>query len=192
MDLSRKKILFTDLNLKKIPSCTRTLHGPVRPVRPTCQTGWSCQTGYREPDRSDRFSIPVRPVYSGCCQFWSSTCALLFFGKDCVPKNTPLNQNCLRAMITDTSAIFVLRAIKIIGHVLLHFKLMMKQFALVSKLSSWLLVLFAWPPLVAPSFLAYLNVATFSFECEISLRDTTSAVSTLNLSSHPSHPPCCN
>ena len=120
------------------------------------------------------------------------TYAPLFFGKACVPKNTPQDQNCIRAMITNMSAIFVLRAIKTIGHVLLYLKLMMKQFALASKPSSWLSALLARPPLVAPSFLDYANVATFSFECEISLRDTTSAVSTLNLALCFSHSPCCN
>ena len=30
----------------KISSCTQTLLGPVRPVRPTGQTGRSCQTSY--------------------------------------------------------------------------------------------------------------------------------------------------
>ena len=32
--------------------------------------------------------------------------APLFFGKTCVPKNAPLDQNCLRAMITNTSVLF--------------------------------------------------------------------------------------
>ena len=32
----------------KIPSCTRTLLGSVRPVKPTGQTGRSYQTGYRK------------------------------------------------------------------------------------------------------------------------------------------------
>ena len=120
------------------------------------------------------------------------TYAPLFFGKACVPKNTPLDQNCVRAMITNMSAIFVLRAIKTIGHVLLYLKLMMKQFALASKPSSWLLTLLARPPLVAPSTLVCANVATFSFECEISLRDTTSAVNISSFASCSSHPPCCN
>ena len=121
------------------------------------------------------------------------TYAPLFFGKACVPKNTPLDQNCLREMINNTLAIFCAKGDKkIIGHVLLYFKLMMKQFALASKLSSCLLVLLARPPLVVPSTPACANIAAFFFECEISLWDTTSAVSILNFSSRPSHPPCCN
>ena len=106
----------------KISSCTRTLLGPVRPVG-------SCRIGYIVKDRSDRLEQPVRPVGLDCCQFWSSTYAPLFFGKACVPKNTLLDQICLRAMS------------KIIGHNLLFFKLMMEQLASVSKLSSWLLIL---------------------------------------------------
>ena len=77
-------------------------------------------------DRSDRSTLPVRPV--GCCRTDYSVrpvrplghtghtglyCLMpilvvnicpLFFGKACVPKNTLLDQNCLRAM--NTSAIF--------------------------------------------------------------------------------------
>ena len=83
----------------KISSCTRTLLGPVRPVRPTGQTGRLL------PNRLHR-QRPVRPVGLVCCQFWSSTYAPLFFGKACVPKNTLLDQNYLKAMINDTSAIF--------------------------------------------------------------------------------------
>ena len=89
----------------KNSNCTRTPPRPVRPVGPTGQTGWSCQTVYRRLDRSDRLDTPVRPVCSGYCQFWSSTYAPLFFGKACVPKNTSLDQNCLRATINNMSAI---------------------------------------------------------------------------------------
>jgi len=87
---------------------------------------------------------------------------------------------------------FVLRAIKLVGHDLLYLKLMMKQFALASKSSSWLLALLARPPLIAPSTLVCVSVATFFFECETSLRDTTSTVSTFNFPSCLSHPPCYN
>ena len=83
----------------KISSCTRTLLGPVRPVG-------SCRISYIVKDRSDRLEQPVRPVALVCYQFWSSTYAPLFFGKACVPKNTLLDQNYLKAMINDTSAIF--------------------------------------------------------------------------------------
>ena len=48
--------------------------------------------------RSDRFHQ--------LCQFWSSTYAPMFFGKACVSKNTSLDQNCLRAMINKTSAMY--------------------------------------------------------------------------------------
>ena len=54
----------------KNSNCTRT---PPRPVGPTGQTSWSCQTVYRRLDRSDRLDTPVRPVCSAYCQFWSST-----------------------------------------------------------------------------------------------------------------------
>ena len=54
----------------KNSNCTRT---PPRPVGPTGQTSWSCQTVYRRLDRSDRLDTPVRPICSGYCQFWSST-----------------------------------------------------------------------------------------------------------------------
>ena len=83
----------------KISSYIRTLLGPVRPVG-------SCRIGYIVTDQSDRLGRPVRPVGLVCCQFWSSTYAPLFFGKAWVPKNTLLDQNCLKAMIHDTSAIF--------------------------------------------------------------------------------------
>ena len=87
--------LITRSKSMKITSCTRTLPWPFRPVgraRPTIDassdqtTSTHCQTSL--------------------CQFWSSTYAPLFFDKACVPKNTPLDQNYLRVMITNTSAIF--------------------------------------------------------------------------------------
>jgi len=40
----------------KNSNCTRT---PPRPVGPTGQTGWSCQTVYRRLDRSNRLDTPV-------------------------------------------------------------------------------------------------------------------------------------
>ena len=43
----------------KNPSCTRTPHGPVRPVRPTGRAPARSPT---VPDRSDRLVRPVRPV----------------------------------------------------------------------------------------------------------------------------------
>ena len=92
----------------KNSNCTRTPPRSVRPVGPTGQTGWSCQIVYRRLDRSDRLDTPVRPVCSGYCQFWSSTYAPLFFGKACVPKNTSLDQNCLKVTISNASAIYSL------------------------------------------------------------------------------------
>ena len=70
-----------------------------RPVRPLSSTG---QTGLFEQ-----------------CQFWSSTYAPLFFGDASMPKNKPLDQNCLRTMINMHRPYFVLRAINSIGHILL-------------------------------------------------------------------------
>ena len=55
--------------------------------------------------------IPVRPVCTIVPILVVKICPL-FFGKACMPKNTLLDQKCLRAMINNTSAIFVLRAIK--------------------------------------------------------------------------------
>jgi len=92
----------------KISSCTRTLLGPVKPVRPV----GSYRIGYIVKDRSDRLERPVRLVGLVCCQFWSSTYAPLFFGKACVPKNTLLDQNCLKAKLLIHWPFFVLRAIK--------------------------------------------------------------------------------
>jgi len=60
----------------------------------------------------DRSDPPVRPAtesrplgHTGRCQFWLSTYAPLFFGKACLPKNILLNQNCLKTMINNISAI---------------------------------------------------------------------------------------
>ena len=92
--LSRKKSFYRSKSMK-ILNYTRT---PCGPVRPTDQTSRSCQISYRNFGRSDCLWTPVRPVTSSCCQFWLSTYALLFFGKACVPKNTLLDQNCLRSI----------------------------------------------------------------------------------------------
>ena len=98
-----QEILLQDLNLWKslvvLGLCLDRSNLPVKPVG-------SCRIGYIIKDRSDRLERPVRPVGLVCCQFWSSTYAPLFFDKACVPKNTLLDQNCLKAMINDTSAIF--------------------------------------------------------------------------------------
>ena len=101
-----QEILLQDLNLWKslvllglyLDRSDRS-YLPVRPVG-------SYQIGYIAKDRSDRLERPVRPVGLVCCQFWSSTYAPLFFGKACMPKNILLDQNYLKPMINDTSAIF--------------------------------------------------------------------------------------
>ena len=86
-----------------ISSCTRTLLGPVRPVRPTGQTGWSCQTNHIHVDRSDRLNIPVRPVLANFGHQHMPPCSLAKFA---CQRTLLLDQNCLRAMITNASAIF--------------------------------------------------------------------------------------
>jgi len=43
----------------KNSNCTRTPPRQIRPIRPTGQTGWSCQTVYRRLGRSDRLDTPV-------------------------------------------------------------------------------------------------------------------------------------
>ena len=90
----------------KISSCTQTLLGPVRPVRPTGQTGRLLSNWLHR-------QRPVRPLGATGQTGWSSLLPILvvnicplFFGKACVPKNTLLDQNFLRAMINNTLAIF--------------------------------------------------------------------------------------
>jgi len=57
---------------------------------------------------------------------------------------------------------------------------------------SWLVqTVLALDQIDAPMIIACVIVATSSFECELSQRDTTSTVNILNLSSHFSHPFCC-
>ena len=88
----------------KISSCTRTLFGPVKPVRPTHRSdrSVSCRASYS--------ALPVRPLgqtgQTGLCHFCCQHMPPCFFGKACLPKNILLSQNCLRAMINTTSAIF--------------------------------------------------------------------------------------
>jgi len=62
MDLSRKKILFTDLDLQKKSNYTRAPPRPVRPIGPTGQTGRAPVGSATAPDRSDRLAWPVRLV----------------------------------------------------------------------------------------------------------------------------------
>ena len=87
----------------KISSCTRTLPGPVRPVGLTGQTSRPLPDRPQCLDRSYRSDrlVPILAVNIGP----------LFFSKACLPKHILLSQNCLRAMINTTSAIFVLKAI---------------------------------------------------------------------------------
>ena len=84
----------------KNPSCTRTLRGPVRPIGPTGQTGRSLPDRPQCLDRSDRSVRPVGANFG--CQHMPP----YFLVKLACQKNILLNQNCLRAMINITSAIF--------------------------------------------------------------------------------------
>ena len=145
-----------------------TAPGPVRPLGQTGQTGWH-----------SLLSILVVNIYP------------LFFGKACVPKNTLLDQNCLRAM--NTSAIFCAMGDNNLSAIsCFFFKLTTKQLAWASIPASWLPTLLVQPPLAIPWTLSCASFATSSFECETNLRDTTSAVYILNLVLCSSHTPCCN
>ena len=80
-------------------------------------------------DRSDRSDPPVRSLKSTGqtglfyqCQFWSSTYAPLFFGDASMPKNKPMDQNCLKTMINMHRPYFVLMAINSIGQILVLFQ----------------------------------------------------------------------
>ena len=90
----------------KIPSCTRIPLGLVRPVDPTGQTGRLL------PDRLQRLTGQTARAYRSDrsvlsnANFGRQHMPPYFFGKTYVPKNTLLDQNCLKAMINDTSAIF--------------------------------------------------------------------------------------
>ena len=64
--------------------------------------------------RSDRSVRPVPILVVNICP--------LFFGDASMPKNKPLDQNCLRTMINMHRPYFVLRAINSIGHILLLFQ----------------------------------------------------------------------
>ena len=91
---------FADLNLLKtlitVSSWTGQTHRSDRSI--PCWAGYSTR--------------PVRPPgqtgQTGWCQFWLSTYTSLFFGKACLPKNIFLSQNCLRATISNASAIYYL------------------------------------------------------------------------------------
>ena len=136
-------------------------------------------------DRSDRSDLPVRPIgpcrtghnattgQTGWCQFCLSTYAPLFFGKACLSKNILLSQNYLRAMINTTSAIFVRKATN--NH--------RPCFAQVDVETTCL---------GRHTFFIIADVVAFASEYETSLRDTTSAVNTLNLAPYSSHSLCCN
>ena len=113
MDLSRKKS-YCRSKFTKSSCCTRIPDTPVWPVRPVGVV------------RPATWSRPVRPLSStgqtglfDQCQFWSSTYAPLFFGDASMPKNKPLDQNCLRTMINIHRPYFVLRAINSISRILL-------------------------------------------------------------------------
>ena len=110
MDLSRKKSYYRSKSTKS-SSCTRIPGRPVWPVGVARPATWSRQVR------------PLADTGQTClfnqCQFWSSTYAPLFFGDASMPKNKPMNQNCLRTMINMHRPYFVLRAINSIGHILL-------------------------------------------------------------------------
>ena len=95
-----QEILLQDLNLwKTLVVLGLYLDRSDRsdlPVGP-CRTGHSASTGQTaRSDRSDRL-VPILAV---------DICPPCFFGKACLPKNILLSQNCLRAIINTTSAIF--------------------------------------------------------------------------------------
>ena len=46
----------------RFPNCTRTPHGPVRPIGPTSETDRALAGSATAPDRSDRLVRPVRLV----------------------------------------------------------------------------------------------------------------------------------
>ena len=69
--MPRKKFFYRSKSIK-ILNCSRTLGRPDRPVRSTCQSSRSCQTDYKNLDRSDCLRKPIRPVSPSCYQFWSS------------------------------------------------------------------------------------------------------------------------
>ena len=71
-------------------------------------------------------------------------------------------------------------------------KSMLKQLVWAATPSSLLLTSLARSPLVVPLPPSCAYVAAFASEYETSLRDTTSAVNTLNLAPYSSHSPCCN
>ena len=72
-------------------------------------------------------------------------------------------------------------------YILTLLKLMLKLSSLAST-RSWLVqTVLALDQIDAPMIIACVIVATSSFECELSQRDTTSAVNILNLASHSSH-----
>ena len=107
----------------------------------------------------------------------------------CVPKNTLLDQNYLRAM--NTSAIFCAKGDNNLSAIsYFFFELTTKQLASIP--TSWSPTLLVQPPLTVPWTLSCASIAISSFECETNLRDTTSAVDILNLVLCSSHTPCCN
>ena len=76
-------------------------------------------------------------------------------------------------------------------YILTLLKLMLKLSSLAST-RSWLVqTVLALDQIDALMIIACVIVATSSFECELSQRDTTSTVNILNLASHFSHPFCC-
>ena len=111
--LIQQKNPITDLNLQRVLVVLRfqvdRSDSPVRPV------------GVARQATRPR---PIRPLAGtgliGLCQFWSLAYAPLFFGDASMPKNKPLDQNCLQTNMHQPY--FILRAINSIGHILLLFQ----------------------------------------------------------------------
>ena len=105
---------ITDLNLQRVlvvlgfqVDRSDRSDPPVRPVGVARPATWS---------------RPVRPVCSTSANFGRQHMPTYFFGDASMPKNKPLDQNCLKTMINMHRPYFVLRAINSIGHILLLFQ----------------------------------------------------------------------
>ena len=119
-------------------------------------------------------------------------CPPCFFGNAYMPKNKPLDKNCLRTMINTHRPFFVLRTINSIGRILRLLQANDETTCLGLHTCFMVADLLVQPPLAVPWTHSYAPVATSSFGCEISLRDTTSVINTDCLASHLSHPLCSN
>jgi len=165
---------------KKISNCTQTPTTPVRPVdlitpatrfrpvKPTGQTSLSLSDRLHVLDRSDYLGIPVRPVIAN---FGHQHMPPYFLVMLAWQKNKPLDQNCLRTMINVHRQYFVLRAINIIGHILLLLQADDETTHLGLHTCMWFPTLLVQPPLVVPWTPSCASVAAFFFGCVTSLSD---------------------